>query len=164
MKLKPKRYRLKKTMTKANINDIKKIRDITGISVAAVRQALEEADGKIETALEALKKSGAEMAAKKFERETGEGQIFYYIHSTGRIGVLLKLLCETDFVARTDQFKELGHELAMHIAALDPQDVEELFTQTYVRDQDMNIDTLVKNYISKLGENIRISEFHRLEI
>lgn len=151
-------------MKKINIDDIKKIRAITGISVEAVRQALSEAGGKIEKALKILKSQGAEMAAKKSEKETGEGLIFSYIHSTGKMGVLLKLLCETDFVARNEQFKELGHELAMHIAAMNPQDAKELLSQPYVRDQDMTIDDLVKNYIAKLGENIRISEFCRFEI
>lgn len=151
-------------MKKLNINDVKKIRAITGISVEAVRQALENAGGKIEEALVMLKKRGIEVAAKKSERETGQGLIFSYIHSNGRIGVLLKLLCETDFVARNEQFKELGHELAMHIAAMNPQGIEELLTQPYVRDQDMTVDALVKNYIAKLGENIRVSEFCRFEI
>lgn len=151
-------------MIKINIDDIKKIREITGISVEAVRKALSEADGKIERALEILKKQGVEVAAKKSERETGEGLIFSYIHSNGKIGVLLKLLCETDFVARNEQFKKLGHELAMHIAAMNPQDAEELLAQPYIRDQDITVDYLIKNYIAKLGENIRISEFCRLKI
>lgn len=147
-----------------NINDIKKIRDITGISVDAIRQALLRADGKIEDALDLLKKSGEAIAAKKSERETGEGLIFSYVHSTGKIGVLLKLFCETDFVARNDQFKNLGHELAMHIAAMDPQNTEELLTQSYVRDQDLTVEELIKNHIAKLGENIKIGEFYRLSL
>lgn len=147
-----------------NINDIKKVREITGISVEAVREALENAGGKIEHALEMLKKRGIEVAAKKSERETGEGLIFSYIHSNGKIGVLLKLLCETDFVAQNEQFKELGHELAMHIAAMNPKNIEELLSQPYVRNQDITTDTFMKNYIAKLGENIRISEFCRFEI
>ena len=151
-------------MAKINIGDIKKIREITGISIEAVREALENAGGKIEEALKMLKNRGIAVAAKKFERETGEGLIFSYIHSNGKIGILLKLLCETDFVARNEQFKELGHELAMHIAATDPKDTKELLTQPYVRDQDLTVDALVKNYIAKLGENIRISEFCRFEI
>lgn len=147
-----------------NINDIKKIRDITGISLDAIRQALLKADGKIEYALDLLKKSGETVAAKKSERETGEGLIFSYVHSNGKIGVLLKLFCETDFVAHNDQFKNLGHELAMHIAAMDPQNSEELLTQAYVRDQDLTVEDLIKNYIAKLGENIRIGEFYRLSL
>lgn len=151
-------------MKKLNISDIKKIREITGISVEAVREALESAGGKVEEALEMLKKRGIAVAKKKSERETNEGLVFSYIHSNGKIGVLLKLLCETDFVARNEQFKELGHELSMHIAAMNPESVEELLTQPYVRDQDTIVDALVKNYIAKLGENIRISEFCRFSL
>lgn len=162
--LKWKKHHPKKTMKKLNINDIKKIREITGISVEAVREALENAGGKIEEALEMLKKRGIAMASKKSGRETGEGLVFSYIHSNGKIGVLLKILCETDFVARTEQFKELGHELSLHIAAMNPKDTEELLNQPYVRDQDTAVNALVKNYIAKLGENIRISEFCRFEI
>ncbi len=147
-----------------NINDIKKIREITGISIDVVREALENADGKIEEALKILKKRGIAVAAKKSERETGEGLVFSYIHSNGKIGVLLKLLCETDFVAHNKEFQELGHELAMHVAAMNPEDIDGLLTQPYVRDQDFNVDALIKNYIAKLGENIRVSEFCRLEI
>lgn len=159
-----KKYCLWKTMKKPNIDNIKKIREITGISVEAVRQALENAGGKIEEALEMLKKRGIKIAAQKSERETGQGLIFSYIHSNERIGVLLKLLCETDFVARNEQFRGLGHELAMHIAAMNPQNVEELLSQPYVRDQTITVDVLIKNYIAKLGENIRVSEFCRFFI
>ena len=151
-------------MVKANIGDIKKIREMTGISFESVRQALLEADGKIELALEMLKKKGIDASAKKSGRETGEGIIFSYVHSNGKIGVLLKLLCETDFVARNEQFKELGHEIAMHIAAMNPQNIEELLSQSYIRDQDVTIDDFLKSYIAKTGENIRISEFCRFEI
>lgn len=147
-----------------DISDIKKIRDITGISIDAIRRALLEADGKVEGALDLLKKSGKATAAKKSGRETGEGLIFSYVHSTGKIGVLLKLFCETDFVARNDQFKSLGHELAMHIAAMDPQNLEELLSQSYIRDQDLTVEDLIKNYIAKLGENIKIGEFYRLSL
>lgn len=137
---------------------------MTGASVDAIRKALEEADGEIERALELLKDRGAMVAAKKASRQTGEGIISYYVHANSRVGVLVKLLCETDFVARTEQFKELGHELAMHIAAMDPISINDLLSQTYIRDQDMTIDTLIKDYIAKLGENIKIGEFCRFEI
>ena len=148
----------------AKIDDLKKIRNMTGASVDAIRKALEEADGEIERALELLKDRGAMVAAKKASRQTGEGIISYYVHANSRVGVLVKLLCETDFVARTEQFKELGHELAMHIAAMDPINIEDLLSQVYIRDQNMTIDALIKNYIAKLGENIKIGEFCRFEI
>ena len=148
----------------AKIDDLKKIRNMTGASVDAIHKALKEADGEIERALELLKDRGAMVAAKKAGRQTGEGIVSYYIHANGKVGVLVKLLCETDFVARTEQFKELGHELAMHIAAMDPINIEDFLSQAYIRDQDMTIDALIKDYIAKLGENIKISEFCRFEI
>ena len=148
----------------AKIDDLKKIRNMTGASVDAIRKALEEADGEIERALKLLKDRGAMVAAKKASRQTGEGIISYYVHANSKVGVLVKLLCETDFVARTEQFKELGHELAMHIAAMDPISIEDLLLQTYIRDQDMTIDALIKDYIAKLGENIKIGEFCRFEM
>ncbi len=137
---------------------------MTGASVDAIRKALEEADGEIERALELLKDRGAIVAAKKTNRQTGEGIVSYYIHANNKVGVLVKLLCETDFVARTEQFKELGHELAMHIAAMDPISINDLLLQTYIRNQDMTIDALIKDYIAKLGENIKIGEFCRFEV
>ena len=152
----------KKTMTK--VDDIKKIREITGVSIEAVSKALEEADGKIGPALEILKKRGAQVARKIAGRETGEGLIFSYVHGNGKIGVLIKMLCETDFVARNHEFQELGHELAMQVAAMNPADVDELLAQRYVRDEDLTVDILIKNYIGKLGENIKVSEFCRFEI
>src|SRR3989344_573433 len=148
----------------AKIDDLKKIRNMAGASVNAFRKALEETDGEIEMALELLKDRGAMAAAKKAGRQTGEGIISYYVHANSRVGVLVKLLCETDFVARTEQFRELGHELSMHIAAMDPINIENLLSQTYIRDQDMTIDALIKDYIAKLGENIKIGEFCRFEI
>ncbi len=148
----------------AKIDDLKKIRNMTGVSVDAIRKALEEADGEIERALVLLKNRGETMAAKKASRQTGEGIVSCYIHANNKVGVMVKVLCETDFVARTEQFKKLGHELAMHIAAMEPATVEDLFSQAYIRDQDITIDALVKDHIAKLGENIRIGEFCRFEI
>ncbi|MDO8443476.1 MAG: elongation factor Ts [Candidatus Azambacteria bacterium] len=146
------------------IEDLKKIRETTGVSIEAIRKALEEAGGEVEKALELLKERGTLVAAKKASRQTGEGIVSSYIHANGKVGVMVKLLCETDFVARTEQFKELGHEIAMHIAAMNPASVEELIAQPYVRNQVQTIDQLVKDCISKLGENIQIGEFCRFEI
>ncbi len=148
----------------AKIDDLKKIRDMTGVSIGAIRQALEEAEGEVAKALELLKDRGDMAAAKKANRPTGEGIISYYIHANGKVGVLVKLFCETDFVARTEEFKELGHELALQIAAMNPINIEDLLSQASIRDQDMTIDALIKDYIAKLGENIKIGEFCRFEI
>ena len=137
---------------------------MTGASVDAIHKALDEADGEIERALKLLKDRGMAAASKKANRQTGEGIISYYTHANGKVGALVKLLCETDFVANTEQFKELGHELAMQIAAMDPVNLEDLLSQASIRNQDLTIDTLIKGYIAKLGENIKIGEFCRFEI
>jgi len=99
---------------------VKKLRERTGAGVLDCKKALEEANGDMEKAVEILRKKGAAMALKKSTRETKEGWIFSYVHFTGQIGAMLELNCETDFVARTDEFKELGKNLAMQIAAMNP--------------------------------------------
>lgn len=149
-------------MTK--IEDLKNIRQRTGISIDAIGKALEEAGGEVEKTLELLKERGAIVASKKANRQTSEGIVASYIHANSKVGVMVELLCETDFVARTEQFKKLGHELAMHIAAMKPENVDELIAQPYVRNQDQTIDGLIKEAISQLGENIKIGEFCRFEI
>jgi elongation factor Ts len=149
---------------KIDIEQIKKLREETQVSIADCRAALEEAKGDYEKAIEILKKKGAERAEKKANRETAAGLIESYIHQNGKVGVLLKVLCETDFVARTDDFRRLTHEIAMQIAAMNPKNVEALLKQEYIRDASMTIEQLVKQAIGKLGENIVIKEFTRFEI
>ncbi|HEX8966150.1 MAG TPA: translation elongation factor Ts [Patescibacteria group bacterium] len=143
---------------------LKKLREETSASVSDCRRALEESNGSYEKALEWLKKRAAEKAEKKADRETGEGLVEPYIHQNGKIGVLVEILCETDFVARTDDFKKLAHEVAMQIAAMNPKDVEDLLTQPFIKDPGMTIQELVKQTIGKLGENITVKKFARLEI
>lgn len=103
---------------------IKQLREQTGAGFADVKEALEVSGGNVEGALEELKKKGAKAAAKRADRETTEGLVHAYIHSTGKLGVLLALGCETDFVARNDAFKELANDIALHIAASQPQYVK----------------------------------------
>lgn len=143
---------------------IKKIREETGASIADCRKALEETDSKYEKAIEWLKKHGIEKANKKADRATAQGLVESYIHQNGKVGVLLTILCETDFVARTDDFKHLAHEVAMQIAAMNPKDVDTLLKQEYIRDGSLTIENLIKQVIGKLGENIVVKEFKRLEI
>lgn len=102
-------------------DEVKELREKTGISVMQCKRALEEAGGDMEKALIVLKKRSKEVASKKGEREFGAGVVASYIHGDGRIGVLLKLSCETDFVAKNLEFKELANDIAMHVAAMDPQ-------------------------------------------
>ena len=147
-----------------DIKLIKQLRDETQASVADCRVVLEEAKGNYEKAVELLKKKGIERAEKKATRETGQGLIESYIHQNGKVGVLVKVLCETDFVVRTDDFKHLLHEIAMQIAAMNPKDVAALLKQEYIRDGSVTIENLIKQTIGKLGENIVVKEFSRFEI
>jgi len=143
---------------------IKKLRDETSASIADCRKALEVKKGNYEKAIEWLKKHGIEKAEKKSDRQTGQGIVESYIHQNGKVGSLVTILCETDFVARTEDFKNLTHEIAMQVAAMNPKDVDTLLKQEYIRDSSMTIDALVKQTIAKLGENIVVKEFKRFEI
>lgn len=147
-----------------DIELLKKLRNETQVSLADCRKALEETNNDYQKASEWLKKHGIAKAEKKSDRETLQGSIEAYIHGNGRVGVLVEILCETDFVARTDEFKKLSHEVAMQIAAMNPKDVESLLKQEYIKDSSMTIQDLVKSVIGKLGENINIKRFQRFEI
>jgi len=147
-----------------DLKAIKKLRDATSASVADVRRALDEANGDEKKALEWLKKRASEIAAKKADRETGEGIIEAYIHGGGKVGVLVEILCETDFVAKTDEFKKMAKEIAMQIAAMNPEDVDSLLAQEYIRDSSQTMEQFVKAIIAKLGENITVKRFTRFEI
>lgn len=151
-------------MANVNLGQLKKLREATSASIADCRRALEEANGDFKKALDWLKKHGVEKAAKKEGRETYQGIIDSYIHGGGRVGVLLELQCETDFVARTADFKNLAHELSMQIAAMNPKDVESLLGQEYIRDSSQKMEDVVKGVIATLGENIKIKRFERFEI
>jgi len=151
-------------MASVDIKLLKKLRDETSISVSECRQALEEANGDYAKALKFLNERAAEKAAKKADRETGEGLIEAYIHSNGKVGVMIEVLCETDFVARTDEFKHLAHEIAMQAAAMNPKDVAELLKQEYIKDSSKTIEQMVKEAIQKTGENIVVKQFVRYEL
>ncbi len=142
---------------------IQELREKTGVSVMTCKQALERAEGDFEKALEYLKEASAVLASKKSERLVKAGIIASYVHAE-RIGVLVELRCETDFVARNPEFKALAHELAMHIAASAPENVAELLSQPFIRKLDTTIADFLKEAIGKFGENIEISRFSRLEL
>lgn len=147
-----------------DIDSVKRLREQTSASIADCRTALEESNGDFDKATLWLKKRGIEKAEKKIDRETSEGIVDSYIHGNGKVGVLVVLLCETDFVARTGEFKNLSHEIAMQVAAMNPKDVKSLLAQEYIRDPKMTIEELVKQTIGKLGENIVVREFSRFEL
>ncbi len=190
------------------IEDIKKLKELTGIGLTDAKAALVEADGDFDKALEAMRKKGLTKAEKKGDRETREGIIDSYVHSN-RIGVIVEVNCETDFVARLDDFKELAHQMAMQIAAMAPQYVSEedipaeevervkaellasedlqkkpedmrekivegqlkkhfaekvLLSQSFILDDSMTVEGRIKEQIAKSGENIRVSQFKRIEL
>lgn len=147
-----------------SISQIKKLREKTAAGVLECRRALEETHGDEKKATELLKKWGIEKSAKKADRETKAGIIDSYIHTGGKVGVLIELLCETDFVARTDDFKKLAHELCLQISSMNPQDVKSLLNQEYIRDPKISIGNLIKQTIGKLGENITVTRFIRFQV
>ncbi len=151
-------------MVKAKLPLLKKLRNETSASIADLRRALEETNNDYKKALEWMKKHGIEKAEKKADRETAQGIVEAYIHQNGKVGTMVELLCETDFVARTSEFKNLAHEIAMQTAAMAPSDVNSLLKQEYIRDPSITIQDLVKQAISKLGENIVIKKIERFEI
>ena len=158
---------------------VKELRDKTGAGIMDSKRALEESAGDIVKAESILNAKGLASAAKKADRSTSEGLVVSYIHTGGRVGSMVELNCETDFVARTDEFGILGRNIAMQVAAMNPiyldrasipEDVEDvkdeelLNEQEYIRDSSMKITDLVKESIGKLGENIRIRRFSRFEL
>lgn len=149
---------------KVSLDQIKKLREKTGAGVADCRRALEEAKGDFKRAEKLLKSWGNDKAAAKADRVVGSGLIETYIHAGGRVGSMVEVNCETDFVAKTDEFKSLAHEVAMQVAAMDPASLEELLKQEYIRDSSQTIDQLVKEVITKVGENIIVKRFIRFEL
>ena len=191
-----------------SIDDIKKLKEITGIGLTDAKKALVEADGDFDKALEELRKKGMTRAEKKGDRETREGIIDSYVHSD-RIGVVVEVNCETDFVARLDEFREFAHQMAMQIAAMSPiyptledipadvmeakkqeflaadglsgkpADIAEkivdgqlkkyfgeqtLTEQQFILDDSMTVGERIKQQVAKNGENIRVSQFKRIEL
>lgn len=143
--------------------DIKKLREETGAPVMDAKKALEETKGDFNKAKEVLKSRGVEKAEKRSERMTSQGLIETYIHA-GKVGAMVEVGCETDFVARTDEFKNLAHELAMQIASMDPVDVEELLNQDYIREPSKKVKDLVTEIVAKTGENVLVKRFVRFTL
>ncbi len=159
--------------------EIKALRDLTGAGIMDSKRALEDADGDMDKAQEILREKGIASAAKKSDRQTDQGLVESYIHSGGRIGAMVEANCETDFVARTEDFKALAHDIAMQVAAMNPKYVDEsaisegeevdpseacLLQQPFIKDPSMTIDELIRETVGKVGENIRIRRFSRYSL
>jgi elongation factor Ts len=150
-------------MSEIPIEEIKRLRNLTGVGITDAKQALVDAGGDFDKALDEMRKKGLTKAEKRAEREARAGLIGSYVHD-GRIGVLVEVNCETDFVAKTDEFKELVKDLTLHIAASEAIDTQELLKQPFVKNPEQSVEEYVKQYIAKLGENIVVRRFSRLAL
>lgn len=142
-------------------DDIKALREETGVSVMDIRKALDEAGGDKEKALALLKERGAKVAAKKSDRAQKAGVVEAYIHADGQSGAIVRVLCETDFVARNEEFKTLAHDIAMQVVAMQPATGEELLNQSFIKDGTLTVKERIEQAVGKLGENITVSDFTR---
>jgi elongation factor Ts len=162
-----------------SVAEVKALREKTGAGVMACRNALLEANGDMDIAVEILRQRGLAQAKEKASRVASQGLVETYVHAGGRIGAMVEVNCETDFVARTDQFKELAHNLAMQVAAIAPTYVSEeeilpdqdidpkeacLLLQPFIRDPDRTVQDIIDEAISKVGENIVVRRFARFEL
>tara|TARA_B100001167_G_C16721151_1_gene281275 strand:+ start:53 stop:547 length:495 start_codon:yes stop_codon:yes gene_type:complete len=161
----------------SDVNTVKELRQKTGAGVMAVKKALDESNGDIGKAEEILKEQGLANALKKSGRETSQGAVQSYIHAGNKIGAMVELKCETDFVARTDDFVSLARDLAMQVAAMTPSyisrndegaseasDDEILLSQSFIKDSTVSIEEKVKEMIAKVGENVKISRIIKFDL
>lgn len=146
------------------IDEIKQLREETGASIGEIRSALAESGGDRDRAREILARKLGVIAEKKAGREVRAGVVDAYVHSNGRIGVLVELQCETDFVARNPEFRKLAHGLAMHIAAMAPGDADALVLQDSIHQPGKSVGEIVREAIGRFGENIKIGNFSRFEL
>ena len=160
-------------------NLVKELRNKTGAGVMECKKALIEAEASLERATEILKQQGFSLAEKKTARHVGQGVVEAYIHAGGRVGALVEVNCETDFVARTEDFRELAHNLALQVTAMAPQFVSEdeipaalegepaqlcLLSQPFIKDNSKTVHDIVTETIAKTGENIKVRRFTRFEL
>ena len=146
------------------INRVKKLREEMGLGIMEIKAALEEAEGDEKKAKEILKAQGFKKAEKRAERETHQGLVSTYTHTTGKIGVMVELLCETDFVAKNEQFVTVAHDICLQVAATNPETAEELLEQDFIKDPGVKIKDLVTALNAKFGENIKLGRLERFEI
>jgi elongation factor Ts len=161
------------------VEQIKALREQTGAGILACKEALQKTRGNLDEAIALLREQGLVIVAKKATRETKDGVVESYIHSGSRVGALIEMNCETDFVARTEEFRELAHNLAMQVAAMRPlyihreeipsgEDVnpEEacLLEQPFIKDSSKTVRDLINEIVAKVGENIRVRRFARYSL
>ena len=154
-------------MSHVTVQQLKELRQLTGAGMLDCRQALEQAEGNMEKAVEHLRRQAAAEAAKRAQRLTGEGQVGSYIHHDAKVGALVEVNCETDFVARTEDFRALVRYVAEQVAATSPDALEteaSLLQQPWIRDPSRTIGDLVSETSARVGENVRVRRYTRFRI
>lgn len=151
-------------MANYTATDVKTLREMTGAGMMDCKRALDASDGDMEKAKGWVTAQGLAKAEKKADRETKEGFIANYVHMTGKTAALVELLCETDFVARNDEFRAVARDIAMHVTAMNPATVEELLEQEFIKDPSMTIEGMVKALSGKIGEKFVVNRFVRYEV
>jgi elongation factor Ts len=144
-----------------SMDQVKELRDKTGISVMQCRKALEQAEGDMDKAMQFLKEKSADIASKKGDRELSAGAVGAYVHSSGTIGAMVLLMSETDFVSKNKEFVDLAKDIAMQVAAVSPEDAAALLAQPYIKNPDQTIADLITAAIQKFGEKIEVARFSR---
>lgn len=151
-------------MANYTASDIKKLREETGAGMMDCKKALDEANGNYEEAKEVVRQRGLALAEKKSDRETKEGYIACYVHATNKVAAMVEILCETDFVARNDEFQAMAKDVAMHVVAMNPSSVTELLAEQFVKDPGLTVEELVKGVSGKIGEKFVVNKFIRYEV
>lgn len=144
--------------------DVKKLREETGAGMMDCKKALDEANGDFDKARAIVRERGLAKAEKKSDRETKEGYIASYVHTNRKMGVMLEMLCETDYVARNEEFQKMATDIAMHTVAMNPASVEELLSQEFIRNPDITIENMIKELSGKIGEKFVLNRFIRYEV
>lgn len=152
------------TQQKIDPKEVQRLRTETNAGVMDCKRALEDAQGDYEKAKGLLKDRGLASVAKKSGREAKEGTVASYVHAGGRVGAIVEVASETDFVARSDEFQKLAQEVAMQVAAMSPANVDELLTQVYIRDGSKTIKDLVTTLAASVGENVSVRRFQRFAL
>ena len=143
---------------------VKELRERTGISIIECKKALEEGEGDMGEAIAILEKRSGVVAGKKAGRNLGAGSIQAYVHNSGDVGAMVVLSSETDFVAKNEEFIRLSYNIAMHIAASDPENTEELLAQEFIKDPSQTIKSMIESATQKFGEKIEVTEFARFSL
>lgn len=146
------------------MDNIKILRDETGLSFAQIKKALDEVGGDINMAREKLKEYSVKQAEKREGNVTGAGVVASYIHSNNSVGAMVILSCETDFVSNNDEYKNIARDIAMHVCAMGNDDIETVLTESFVKDGERTVQDIINSAIQKFGENIKLSKATRFNI